>query len=354
MPPCSRTALQDYEIISKVGGGGFGSVFKARTKRDGTIVAIKSVRLPHKSTTIPTFAQREIQILQQFGDQPDSPFCSLLRDPIHDPSDRSLSLIFKYYPYDLNALFLMKSLAFDQIRFYLYRLLRGLQILHKANYVHRDVKPENILIDINHNLALTDFGLAREVTGNLTAKAGTQFYRAPEQLLGDTRYGTPVDIWAIGCTMYFMMTQKILFEGRSDCDQFEQICAVMGTPTADEWPGMMWLPNTNLFLPRQRRKRDFRKWLVDRFANCTETVPSEYIELMLEMLNWNPDERITAEDALKKDLFVGVESLVGKLPPLTVREAHQKVGKSRRVCDFLIDGLDLDLEFQVPKQCVPV
>jgi serine/threonine protein kinase len=356
MSVSSKKALVDYEIISKVGGGGFGSVFKGRAKRGGQIVAIKAVRLQTEAgdqrDAIPSFAQREIQVLKRFGGHPNSPICSLLCEPIHDRSERLLYLVFKYYPYDLNALLLMEPLTFDQVRFYLHRLLVGLQMLHKANYVHRDIKPENILIDVNHNLALTDFGLAREVTGTLTTRVGTQYYRAPEQLLGGNRYGPPVDIWAVGCLMSVMLTGKCLFEGHSDSNQLDRICRMKGTPTVPDWPGMAQLPNAKIFMPTRPIRRDFKKVMVDRLRKWPQTVSSGYIDLMLQMLEWDPERRITAEKALTLPLFLGVESVVEKLPSLKGREAHQKKETSKVLCDFLIEGLDLDIEVGLPRQCV--
>jgi serine/threonine protein kinase len=246
----------------------------------------------------------------------------------------------------------MKPLTFDQIRFYLYRLLIGLEVMHKANYVHRDIKPENILIDVNHNLALTDFGLAREATGRLSAKSGTQSYRAPEQLFGDVRYGTSVDIWAVGCLMYYLMAGKTLFQGQTDSDQIDEICHILGTPTETEWPKMLQLPKSKIFLPNKRIRRNFRKILVTRFENGPKTVTLEYIDLMMEMLNWNPENRITAKEALKKSLFLGVNLLGEKLPPLRMQEVHQEKKVSRVICDFLIDGLDFEIEMKFPQQCV--
>jgi serine/threonine protein kinase len=92
----SKKALTAFEIITKIGSGGFGSVFKARRKQDGTIVAIKVVRLRTEAgdrpNEIPAFAQREVQVLKKFGGHSNSPFCSLLCEPIHDPSHRYLYL----------------------------------------------------------------------------------------------------------------------------------------------------------------------------------------------------------------------------------------------------------------------
>jgi serine/threonine protein kinase len=261
-------------------------------------------------------------------------------------------LIFKYYPYDLNALLLTEPLKFDQVCFYLHRLLLGLQLLHKAKFVHRDVKPENILIDINHDLVLTDFGLAREITGTLTGKVGTQYYRAPEQLLGDTGYGTAVDIWAVGCLMYTMLTGKTLFEGRSDSDQFDEICNLMGSPTVEDWPEMLRLPNGKLFLPTKPKRRNFKKILGERFATRKPAVPAEYIDLMMLMLDWNPEYRITAEKALMKPLFSGVENLAGTFPVLTVREMHQKKQMPRAIGNYWLDGFDFKIEGQLPRQYV--
>jgi serine/threonine protein kinase len=273
---------------------------------------------------IPTLAQREIAILNYFSSNRDCSIALLVQPPLYVPDEPSLYLVFRYYAYDLSSLMVTRSLEIDQARFYLFHVLRALNALHSAHFIHRDIKPENILIDLNNEVALTDFGLAREVSESLTSRVGTQYYRAPEQLLGDTKYGTPVDIWAVGCLMYVMMMGKPFPEGRSDSDQFHQICRVMGTPTDAEWPAMSELPNTSMFVVGIPIRRDIRQSLEDRFKDREPAVPSEYIDLMIKMLRWNPKDRITAEQALADPLLQGIEEIGPKLPFLMSQEDHQK------------------------------
>jgi serine/threonine protein kinase len=349
------TSLNAYEIISKIGTGGFGSVFKARSLSDGMIVAIKMIRLQSESKDhpdqIPSFAQREIDILNHFSSYPNSSIAGLVHPPIHVPHQRCLYLVFKHYPYDLSALLLTDGLAIDQARFILFRLFTALNAMHSAHFIHRDIKPENILIGVNHEVVLTDFGLGRELSPSMTANVGTQSYRAPELLLGDTKYGPPVDIWALGCLMFAMMAGKPLYDGRSDSDQFDQICRIMGTPTAAEWPGLNALPNSPMLLVGRPIRRSLRQFLED---GLKDRVTPEYTDLMIRMLQWNPHRRITAKDALADSLFQGADEIGQRLPLLTAGETHQRKGASRLLWDDLIDGIGADIELPeyVPEVCV--
>jgi serine/threonine protein kinase len=323
-----------YELISKIGSGGFGTVSKAWNRVTGTVVAIKHIRVKSSSSdTIPSFVQREIDVLEKFSSNPTShivPFVEF----IADPSDRSLYLIFKYYPYDLRALTLTNSISFSRAVLYVHGICRALDTMHKVGYVHRDVKPENVFVSADHDVALGDFGLAREIGAVMTTGIGTIYYRAPEELLGDPSYGAPVDMWALGCVMYFLAFGAVLFEGKSDADQFHQICRKIGSPSVADWPELPALPNAVLYLPRRA--------LVKQEFGRARDVSQAYMDLMAQMLQWNPASRITAERALTHEVF----GEIGKAEePIVIKEMHQRERGTRPFCDFLLEGFAEDLEF---------
>merc|ERR1712042_358761 len=122
---------------------------------------------------------------------------------------------------------------------YLKQLLEGIAYCHKHRVLHRDLKPQNLLIDQHGAIKLADFGLARAFGVPVrvyTHEVVTLWYRAPEVLLGAARYSTPVDLWSIGTIFAELATKKPLFHGDSEIDQLFRIFRTLGTPNNDVWP----------------------------------------------------------------------------------------------------------------------
>uniref|UniRef100_A0A3B4B701 mitogen-activated protein kinase n=1 Tax=Periophthalmus magnuspinnatus TaxID=409849 RepID=A0A3B4B701_9GOBI len=125
-----------------------------------------------------------------------------------------------------------QGLELHTCRQYLYQILRATAFCHQHNVIHRDIKPENILISQGGVVKLCDFGFARTVSvsegGAYTDYVATRWYRPPELLVGDTHYGKPVDVWAVGCLLLEMLTSQPLFPGESDLDQIHHIVRCFG------------------------------------------------------------------------------------------------------------------------------
>uniref|UniRef100_T1GBQ5 Protein kinase domain-containing protein n=1 Tax=Megaselia scalaris TaxID=36166 RepID=T1GBQ5_MEGSC len=111
-----------------------------------------------------------------------------------------------------------------------YQTLHGVAYCHKQGCLHRDIKPENILLTAQGQVKLCDFGFARMLSAgeNYTDYVATRWYRAPELLVGDTSYSTPVDVWAIGCVFAELVRGEALWPGRSDVDQLFLIRKTLG------------------------------------------------------------------------------------------------------------------------------
>ncbi|CAE8719805.1 unnamed protein product, partial [Polarella glacialis] len=118
---------------------------------------------------------------------------------------------------------------------------RALAHLHASGVVHRDIKPQNLLVDAQkgHLLKLCDFGSAAKVGSGrlgptLVAYICSRYYRAPELIFGATNYTTAVDLWSIGCVLAEMLRGRPLFPGENGVDQLVEIVKVLGSPSRDQ------------------------------------------------------------------------------------------------------------------------
>jgi len=192
---------------------------------------------------------------------------------------------------------------------YLYQMLSGIAYCHSHRVLHRDLKPQNLLIDrATNTLKLADFGLARAFgipVRQYTHEVITLWYRAPEILLGSKQYSTPVDLWSIGCIFAEMAAQKPLFPGDSEIDELFKIFQVLGTPTPEAYPEVTQLPDFNDLFPKWPR-RDLR-----------EMVPMlcpAGIDLLGKLLDYVPARRISAKAAMDHEYFDELRAIGEALP----------------------------------------
>ncbi|RYR17392.1 hypothetical protein Ahy_B03g062153 isoform D [Arachis hypogaea] len=168
--------------------------------------------------------------------------------------------------------------------------------------LHRDLKPQNLLIDRSSNaLKLADFGLARAFgipVRTFTHEVVTLWYRAPEILLGSHHYSTPVDVWSVGCIFAEMVNQRPLFPGDSEIDELFKIFRILGTPNEDTWPGVTSLPDF---------KSAFPKWAPKDLATVVPTLEPAGLDLLSSMLRLDPSKRITARSALEHEYFKDIK-----------------------------------------------
>lgn len=145
-----------------------------------------------------------------------------------------LYFVFEYMKENLYQLIKDRESHFAEgtIRNMLFQVLSGLAFMHRHGFFHRDLKPENLLCSGPELVKIADFGLAREIRSRppYTDYVSTRWYRAPEVLLHSTRYGSSIDLWAIGCIMAELYTFRPLFPGSSEVDQLFKVCSVLGTP----------------------------------------------------------------------------------------------------------------------------
>jgi cyclin-dependent kinase len=189
-----------------------------------------------------------------------------------------------------------------QVKKFTYQLLSGIRYCHAHRVLHRDLKPQNLLIDKEGNLKIGDFGLARAFGVPLrtyTHEVVTLWYRAPEILLGGRQYSTGVDMWSVGCIFAEMATRKPLFPGDSEIDEIFKIFRLLGTPTEQEWPGVTSFPDFKSSFPKWERKQD------DELVNAdgVKVLGDEGLNLLDALLVFDPAGRMSAKQAVHHPYF---------------------------------------------------
>lgn len=303
--------MEKYQKIEKIGEGAYGIVYKAKNRSSGELVALKKIRLEAEDEGIPSTAIREISILKEL----EHPNIVRLHDVIH--TEKKLTLVFEYLDQDLKKfLDTTEQLQPWVIKSSLYQLLRGIEFCHDRRVLHRDLKPQNLLINKAGELKLADFGLARAFgipVRCYTHEVVTLWYRAPDVLMGSRKYSTSVDLWSVGCIFGEMACGNPLFPGTSDQDQLLRIFNVLGTPTEDTWPSMVDLPEYKEDLPKvegigipQHLRGDDEELNNKRGVELCQ----QGIDLLQAMLQYEPSQRISAKNALQHSYFEGVESML--------------------------------------------
>uniref|UniRef100_A0A674H5M2 Cell division protein kinase 5 n=22 Tax=Neognathae TaxID=8825 RepID=A0A674H5M2_TAEGU len=218
-----RGAMQKYEKLEKIGEGTYGTVFKAKNRETHEIVALKRVRLDDDDEGVPSSALREICLLKELKHKN----IVRLHDVLH--SDKKLTLVFEFCDQDLKKYFDSCNGDLDPeiVKSFMYQLLKGLAFCHSRNVLHRDLKPQNLLINRNGELKLADFGLARAFgipVRCYSAEVVTLWYRPPDVLFGAKLYSTSIDMWSAGCIFAELANAgRPLFPGNDVDDQLKRI-----------------------------------------------------------------------------------------------------------------------------------
>jgi len=211
-----------------------------------------------------------------------------------------LSLVFEYLEYDLKKYIQLYHGPLQEMvaKSFLYQLLCGLAFCHCKRFIHRDLKPQNLLLGDNGILKIADFGLARLIelppASTYTHEVVTLWYRSPEILLGDNEYSFPADIWSVGCIFAEMAQGKPLFPGDSEIGQLFKIFEICGTPTEIIWPGVSKLRDF---------KSTFPKWKVQDLHKIVPNLDKSGLDLLSKMIILDPNKRISAKTALSHPYF---------------------------------------------------
>lgn len=303
--------MEKYEKLEKVGEGTYGKVYKAKEISTGQIVALKKTRLEMDEEGVPPTALREVSLLQMLSqslyivrllnvEHIDKP----PKNATHTPAKPLLYLVFEYLDTDLKKFIDTfrkgvnpRPLPNTLVQSFLFQLCKGVAHCHSHGVLHRDLKPQNLLLDQAKGiLKIADLGLGRAFTVPLksyTHEIVTLWYRAPEVLLGSSTYSTGVDIWSVGCIFAEMVRRQALFPGDSEFQQLLNIFKLLGTPTDQQWPGVSSLRDWHVY-PR---------WEPQNLARAVPSLSPDGVDLLTKMLKYNPAERISAKAALDHPYF---------------------------------------------------
>ncbi|XP_031463460.1 cyclin-dependent kinase-like 2 isoform X3 [Phasianus colchicus] len=287
--------MEKYQVLGLIGEGSYGVVSRCRNKESGQVVAVKKFLESEDNAAVRKIAVREIKLLKQLRHEN---LVSLLE--VYKKKKRWY-LVFEFVDHtvldDLEAF--PNGLDYSRVRKYLFQILRGIAFCHSHNIIHRDIKPENILVSQSGVIKLCDFGFARTLAASgeaYTDYVATRWYRAPELLVGDTKYGRAVDVWAIGCLVIEMLTGEPLFPGDSDIDQLYHITKCLGNliPRHQE----LFCKNplfAGMRLPEVKEAESLDR----RYPKLSASV----LDLAKKCLQIDPDKRPSCAELLQSDFF---------------------------------------------------
>lgn len=285
-----------YNADRVIDKGTFGVVYKATIAETGETVAIKKVFQDRR------YKNRELQIMKELhhpnivtlrhafyttGDRPDELYLNVAMDYIPETIYR----VSKHY----NRM--RQSVPVLLVKLYSYQMLRSLAYTHAIGICHRDIKPQNLLVDTgNHLVKLCDFGSAKRlVRGEPNVSyICSRYYRAPELIFGATDYTPAIDVWSAGCVSAELLLGQPLYPGESGVDQLVEIIKVLGTPTQAQIQAMN--PNYTEFRFPQVRQHPWNRVFRSR-------TPADAIDFIATLLVYPPDERPKAMEALLHPFF---------------------------------------------------
>ena len=287
-----------YERLERLGKGSYGTVYRVKDRQTGTVVALKKyASLNDYNEGIPECTLREMSILR-LANHP-----NIIQTIWFDLVDFKF-VSMKEYQYTLNdyTKTIYGQVRTSTIRQISYQILRGVYYLHSNGIVHRDIKPQNIMINIEDDgkldVVLIDVGMGRNLDiidrhHPKTQQVCTLWYRSPDLLLGYRDYHFELDIWSVGCIVGEMIKKDVLFRSHGEIGQLYEIFKVLGTPDTDEWPGLSEYP---LY------KSHWPQW-TNRFDKVFDNYDSNLTDLLKSMLTMNPQERIKIDQALEHEFF---------------------------------------------------
>jgi len=295
-----------YETVRVVGNGSFGVVFQATCVESGDTVAIKKVLQDKR------FKNRELQIMKVL----DHPNVVKLKHCFYSTNEKDevyLNLVLEFVPdtvYRISKHYSKSAQRMPSlyVKLYTYQMARALAAIHTGGVCHRDIKPQNLLVNtLTHQLKLCDFGSAKILVRSEPniSYICSRYYRAPELIFGATDYTTAIDIWSMGCVMAELLLGQPLFPGESGVDQLVEIIKVLGTPTREEIHSMN--PNYTEFKFPQIKAHPWAKVFHKRMSH-------DALDLISHLLMYSPNLRYNGLEACCHVYFDELRDPATRLP----------------------------------------
>lgn len=303
---------EGFSNLRRVGGGVYGEVYVANdTKQNGKKVAVKRMRY-----VVQPEDGAELDAVELAKRTCTTETAILKHLKGHDnilgiQRSEADYIVLDWMMHDLRGLLNSDHhdyFSHPQIKGYALQALKGLSWCHERGVIHRDVKPDNLLVSPENVVKLADFGMACFYDPNRKRpmKHGvcTMWYRAPELFLGTPRYGFEVDVWSMGVTLAELVADTPLFfvmDANREHAQVQAMWNMLGTPLENGWPEANALPLWDTFKPADgvAVTRNLRNTF--QAFNKTSRAPwftTGLLDLLDKMLAFNPKARISSAEAL--------------------------------------------------------
>ena len=295
-----------FSILSIIGHGTFGVVYRAKEEKTGEIFAIKRVFQDKK------YKNRELEILKELN----HPNVVNLKHYFYTKTEKEgkepeifLNCVMDYFPQTLSRILSVNFQSRKQLdpfiaKLYAYQMMLSLKYLHSKGIAHRDIKPQNILVEPKTNkIKVCDFGSAKKLIQGQKSISYicSRFYRAPELIFGATDYTNQIDVWSMGCVISELVLGRPMFPGATTSDQLVEIIRILGTPTKDDICSMN--PHFKDHKFPDVKPIPFEKLFKNRI------IPEHFLDLLSKLLVYNPQIRLTPEKALEHAYFDEIKKI---------------------------------------------
>jgi mitogen-activated protein kinase 1/3 len=282
-----------YDFLGYLGRGATAEVYSAVSRDDQVPVAIRRISTNFFDPIAAKRILRELRILKALNHENITPLRDLRAPPSYSEFN-VLSMVVERMDCDLRGAISVNEFTLEQRQHVILQVCLALKYVASANLLHRDIKPDNILINGDCHVKVADFNLSRieDPDSSMTEYVTTRWYRAPELLLSFISYDSQVDMWSLGCVLAEMITGTPLFEGKDPMDQINKVAEILGKPTENDLRDCL-----------VERAREYIEMLPDfvpvPFEQLFPTSPPEEIDFLRNLLMWNPVERLSVGQALQ-------------------------------------------------------
>jgi len=296
-------AEQKYQPFRVIASGSFGMMFEARMQGSSETVAIKKVLQGRQQQN------RELEILQMLQ----HPNIIIVIDAFISENSRTsdsyLNIVMELMPANLHE-FIQKyasnnqCIPFTQIQIVMWQICRGLAYMHSKKVCHRDMKPQNIMIDPESLVTkITDFGCAKALQEDApdATYICSRFYRAPELIFENKNYDIHIDTWSLGCILAEMFLGTPVFQGGSSIDQLVEIIKILGSPSREDLQAMNPSSKTQFNFPHVKTI-PWKHMFADVSHNGM-SMTAAAIDLVHSFLLWQPIQRLSPLKALNHEWF---------------------------------------------------